>query len=376
MKGEDPGRSAPLILKELRDAGIVERRAFSVSSVQRLLERSGLSGPRMEVEVPARHRFRASVTGELWQVDAVHGPKLLDPASGRETRVKVFGLLDDRSRLVAYLRGSFHERQEDFLRTLFEAIRRRGVPRCLLLDNHGSFTGSDVRVVCARLGIRLVFARPRDGASKGKIERFWRTLRGHVLDRMAMDSVHTLENLNLRLMTWVDSEYNVRPHAGIGGRTPLSIYEEEVDSVRFVSDHDELASHFVMSVERVVRNDATCTIDGRCYEVPQHLRRRTTRLHYEVLRPETVWIEDGGTRVFVREVDPVDNFRRARIRQERPVPDAPKTGLNAVDAMLARALHPDFERAREPGDEELPDELEIGDCRDDEAEGGAPCMPF
>ncbi len=376
MKREDPGRSAPLILKELLDAGRIQRRAFSVSSVQRLIERSGLSGPQMELEVPARHRFRASVTGELWQVDAVHGPKLFDPASGRETRVKIFGLLDDRSRLVSFLRGSFHERQEDFLRTLFEAVRRRGVPRCLLLDNHGSFTGSDVRVVCARLGIRLAFARPRDGASKGKIERFWRTLRGHVLGRIAPGSVATVEELNLRLMTWVDADYNVRPHAGINGRTPLSVYEEDIESVRFCTDHEALTSHFVVNVVRVVRNDATCTIDGRCFEVPQHLRRNSVKLYYAVLRPETVWIEDGGACVFVREVEPTENFRRARIREERPLQDKPRTGLNAVDAMLASALHPGPCRPHEPGDEELVDEPSRARQADDENEGGVPCMPF
>jgi hypothetical protein len=196
------------------------------------------------------------------------------------------------------------------------------------------------------------------------------------LDRIAAGTVQTVEELNLRLMTWVDADYNVRPHAGIEGRTPLSVYEEDVASVRFVSDHDALASHFVVNVTRMVRNDSTCTVEGRCFEVPQHLRRTSVRLFYEVLRPETVWVLDGGTRVFVREVDPTENFRRARIREERPAPAAPKTGLNAVDALLARALHPEPRRRHEPGDGELSEELPSDGRGDDETEGGVPCMPF
>jgi transposase InsO family protein len=339
MKREDPGRSAPVIRKMLVDAGRVKRSDFSVSSIVRLLARHGLSGPKMELEVAARHRFSASAVNELWQVDACHGPKLFDPASGRETRVKIFGLIDDKSRLITYLRASFHEREQDFLRTLFEAVRRRGVPRCLLLDNHGSFTGADVQVTCARLSIRLVHARPYDGASKGKIERFWRTLRAQVLDRLDPGAIRTLEDLNLRLMTYADGDYNVRPHSGIGARTPLELFEEEAAALRFLADPAELESHFVAELERTVRNDATCTINGRCYEVPQHLRRKKVKLGYAVLRPDTIWVQDGETRVPLREVDPVANAYRSRTRRNEETSPPKPTGMNPVEGLIQRALH-------------------------------------
>jgi transposase InsO family protein len=341
MKREDPGRSTPLILRELEGAGVMQKGDFSASALTRLLSRHGLSGPKLELEVAARHRFVAASCGELWQGDACHGPKLFDPAAGREVRVKIFGLLDDKSRLITYLRASFHERQEDFLRVLFEALRRRGVPRCVLLDNHGSFTGADVRVTCAKLGIRLVYARPYDGASKGKIERFWRTLRGHVLDRLAPDALRTIDDLNLRLMAWVNGEYNVRPHSALGGRTPLEVFEEDADLVRFVGDALELEASFVAHVERAVRNDSTCAVGGKVYEVPAHLRGRRVTLYYEVLRPELLWLVDGNTRVPVREVDAVANSHRPRQRTTPP-PSAPRvTGLNAVEGTLKRLFHPD-----------------------------------
>ena len=318
LKRERPGRSSAQIIDMLVNAGRMKRTDFSASSLQRLLAAEGLSGPKVELEVPARHRFRVSSVNELWQVDAVHGPKLFDPASGRKTAVKIFGLIDDRSRLVTQLRGSFRERQEDFLCTLFEAIRVRGIPRALLLDNHGSFTGSDVKVVCAQLGIRLVYARPYDGASKGKIERLWRFLRARVLSELDLNVVETLDDLNLRLMTWVNSVYNQRAHAGIDGRTPLSVFEEEVHSLRFESDHDALSSQFIAHAERSVRSDATCTFKGRVLEAPQHLRRAKITLHYAVMRPKVIGIDDGGTRVVLRDVDEVANSTRSRKRSNVP----------------------------------------------------------
>jgi hypothetical protein len=308
--------------------------------VQRLLAARGLSGPRMELEVPARHKFRAAAVNELWQVDAVHGPKLLDPASGRPTTVKVFGLLDDHSRLITYARGSFHERQEDFLRALLEAVRRRGIPRTLLLDNHGSFTGADVKVVCAQLGIRLVHARPYDGASKGKIERFWKTLRGQLLDELDPAYVRALDDLNVRLMTWVDSRYNVRPHAGIDGLTPLECFEAGAADIRFVEDHAWLTSRFVAYVQRKVGRDATVRLNGRVFEVPQHLRRQSVRLYYAVLRPDAIWVQDGEVQIPLREVDEIANSKRARVRDAEVTEAAPATGVNGVEAMLDRALRP------------------------------------
>jgi len=364
MKREDPGRSIPLILRELGDAGLMRQRQFSSSAVARLLDQHGLSGPRTVLETPARYRFVAASCNELWQGDACHGPSLFDPGAGRRVRVKIFGLLDDKSRLVTHLRASFHERQEDFLPVLLESVRRRGLPRAVLLDNHGSFTGADVRETCARLGIRLVYARPYDGASKGKIERFWRTLRGHVLDRLAPGAVTTLDELNLRLMTWVDADYNVRPHAGLGGRTPLSVFEEDAGEVRFVSDHAELESRFVAHVERVVRRDATCTVGGVVVEVPQHLRGGKVTLYYQVLKPGELWLEEGGVRVPVREVDATANSRRVRVKRTPPAQDAGQpTGLNAVEEVLKRFLHPE---------DDDPDPAEDEGAGEDE-EGGAAC---
>jgi transposase InsO family protein len=330
-----------LIISELRGAGLMRPEQFSASSIARLLKSHGLSGPKLELETQARYRFVAATCNDLWQGDACHGPKLFDSESGRELRVKIFGLLDDKSRLVTYLRAGFHERQEDFLRVLLDAIVRRGIPRAVFLDNHGSFSGTETRVACAQLGIRLVFARPYDGASKGKIERFWRTLRSHVLDRLDMTKVKTLDDLNVRLMTWITSEYNQRPHAGISGRTPLSVFEEDADQVRFVESPSDLESSFETSLERTVRNDSTCTFRGKIYEVPTHLRRQKITLHYKLLRPDSVWIEDGGTQVPLREVDPIANARRSRetstTNTESP---KPRTSLNAIEGLLARTFRP------------------------------------
>lgn len=337
MKREDPGRSAQLILEELEGVGRLRRGQTSVSTIQRLLRREGLTGVSRELERPARLRWQAARCGQLWQGDALHGPALFNPAAGRATRVKIFALLDDRSRLVPYLRADFHETQKEFLRVLAGAVLRRGIPRALLLDNHGSFTGSDVREACAQLATRLIFTRPNDGPAKGKIERWWRTLRARVLDRLDAQRVTTLDELNVRLSAWVESEYNTRPHASLGGRTPLEVWEEDADEIRWVDEPDAVEKALMGELQRKVRDDSTCQVRGRTLEVPPQLRGRSVVIRYSFLQPERFWIEDGRTRIPLREVDPQENARRRR--QRKPAEkkeEPPSTGLNSVEEILRR----------------------------------------
>ncbi len=338
MKREDPGRSAPLILRELELAGRIAAGQASVSCVQRLLHRHGLSVPRMEWDRAARYRWEASRCGELWQADALHGPILMNPATGRNQRVIVFGLIDDRSRLMPYLEGGFGETEQRFLTVLYQAMARRGIVRKLLLDNHASFSGYDLRLLCARLGIHLVHSRPYDAPSKGKIERIWRTLRGQVIDRLDCERVTTLEEFNLRLWTWVETEYHHQQHSSLSGRTPLEVWEADADQIRWAADHSELEKNFYGEAERFVRNDSTVQWRGVCYEVPPYLRRQTVRLRYALLDLTRVSVLDGGTEIPIRRVQPVENAHRSRAAVARPIEDnAVKTGLNAADLILARA---------------------------------------
>jgi transposase InsO family protein len=341
LKREDPGRSCALILRELELAGRIGRGQVAVSALQRLLRRRGLSGPRLELDRPARYRWEASFCGELWQGDALHGPVLFNPAAGRPQRVIVFGLLDDRSRLVPYLEAGFGETEHRFLAVLYRAIARRGIVRSLLLDNHASFSGYDLRVLCATLGIRLVHSRPGDGPSKGKIERFWRTLRQHVVDRLDLETVTSLDELNLRLWSYVEGEYHLRPHASLSGKTPLEVWESGADQLRWPADPSILEQAFHATVERLARNDSTVAWRGVTYEVPPYLRGRRVRLRYSLLDTGRVSLLDSNVEIPLRPVNPIANAHRCRqLAPSVPAEPRPATGINAPDLMLDGFVHP------------------------------------
>lgn len=340
LKREDPGRSAPLILRELELAGRVRRAEVAVSAIQRVLKRQGLSGPRMQLERP-RYRWEASMCGELWQGDALHGPVLTNPATGRPQRAIIFGLLDDHSRIIPYLEAGFGETGHRFLAVLHHAIARRGIVRSLLLDNHASFTSYDLRVLCATLNIRLVHSRPGDAPSKGKIERFWRRLRENLVDRLDLKKVTTADELNLRLWSYVEGEYHTRPHSSLSGKTPLEVWESGADDIRWPSDPTWLESAFYGQAQRLARNDSTVLWRGVFYEVPPYLRGRKVCLRYSLLDAARVSLLDANVEIPIRPVNPVANAHRARICSPAvPPEEKPVTGLNAPDLVLDNFLYP------------------------------------
>lgn len=353
LKREDPGRSAPLIRRELELAGRLRAGQVSVSAIQRLLKRQGLSGPKMQLERAARYRWEASMCGELWQGDALHGPVLPNPATDRTQRVIIFGLLDDHSRIIPYLEAGFGETSHRFLGVLYNALARRGIVRSLLLDNHASFTNYDLRILCATLNIRLVHSRPGDAPSKGKIERFWRLLRDHLVDRLDLAKVTTIEELNLRLWSWVEGEYHTRPHSSLSGKTPLEVWESGAEEIRWPSDPAALESAFYAQVERLARSDSTVLWRGVFYEVPPYLRGRKVRLRYSLLDPRRVSLLDANVEIPIRPVNPVANAHRSRHSSTPPAQEAPPaTGLNAPELVLENFLKPASSEEPEEGEPE------------------------
>jgi len=186
-----------------------------------------------------------------------------------------------------------------------------------------------------------LFCRPGDGPAKGKVERVWRTLREGLLDRIDARQVTTLDELNLRLWSYVEGEYHHRAHSSLAGRTPLEAWEAGAADIRWVSDPAWLEAAFHAHIERKARNDSTVLWRGVSYEVPSYLRGRTVRLRYSLLDPGRVSVLDGSTEIPLRPVDTIANAHRSRDVAPPPPPSPkPSTGLNAPDLMLNRFLRP------------------------------------
>lgn len=182
IRREHPAASTALILRTLVADGRLDEGAVSEATVRRLYREQGLDRETLDAGGgrKTRLRWQAERPGVLWQGDVCYGPALV--VGGKALPLRIHALLDDASRYVLALEAHHTEREVDMLGMLAAALGRHGAPEVLYLDNGSTYRGDTLRLACERLGITLIHPRPGGAQARGKMERFWRTLRQGCLD--------------------------------------------------------------------------------------------------------------------------------------------------------------------------------------------------
>jgi transposase InsO family protein len=285
LKEENPGLSVAAVIERARSVAAAAELHLAPATVHRLLSRHGLMERRgTEPTSKDRRRFAYQRAGELWMSDVMHGPAVTT-AGGRKRKTYLIGLLDDATRVVPFAAFALSETVAAFLPALKQAILRRGIPKRLYVDNGSAFRSHHLALVCAKLGITLIHARPYQPAAKGKQERWFRTARMQLLPTLTAADLASLEALNRRLWAWVEGEYHRSPHHGLGGMTPLDRWAMAAQEIRLVGPDCDLDELFLFEQKRVVQKDRTVSLHGVVYEVDASLVSETVTLRYDPSRP-------------------------------------------------------------------------------------------
>lgn len=341
MRREHPSAAAELLRDEAVRHGALVEGALSLSTLRRLyvaFDLPRLSKQRATRGDSQRRRWRAAHPADLWHSDVCHVK--LSGASGPR-RFLVHAFLDDASRYVTALVARTTEREQDLLEVFLGALLKNPAPRVLYVDNGAGYRGDLLALVCKRLDIRLVHAVPYSPESRGKMERFWRTMRQRCTDHLASDA--RLHDVNQALWAWLDTDYSRRPHAGLMGETPRRRYREKMPAQRVPLTPKQLARALEVDVERQVRRDATFDVEGVVYEVAgRHLAGKRITITLDGLTGKPLRATWQGEPLRFGLCDAVANRGR-----RRPTPNAPTvtadTPFDPIAALLAKA--------REAGDE-------------------------
>ncbi len=175
-------------------------------------------------------------------------------------------IIDDHSRLLVGGELFYNDNAYNFQKVLKNAIATYGIPDKLYVDNGCSYSNEQLSMICVSLGILLLHTRIRDGASKGKVERHFRTLKERWLYTLNIASITSLSQFNGMLKDYIRS-YNTTFHRGIDG-IPLDRYEVSRDHPRKPKSREWLDDCFYNRITRKVRKDSTITIDKTCFDVP------------------------------------------------------------------------------------------------------------
>ncbi len=180
---------------------------------------------RETTEPVPRKKFEVEHVNDLWIADAMHGPYI--KCKKKKSKVFLIAAIDDNSRVVPARGWFFHENSIALEIALKEAIRRYGLPKALYCDNGSLFISSHLQLACARLGIALIHSKPFDSPSRGKIERFYRTVRQKFLPFVDFGEIKDIDQLNERFQRWLDKEYHKHYQHGIDTR-PMDKFMEGI----------------------------------------------------------------------------------------------------------------------------------------------------
>lgn len=305
------------LIRTAHQRGVVDSEQYlAESTVWRLLKREGLMHPS---EHPAidRRRFEAQLPNDLWQSDVMHGPSVL--LDGKNRKSYLIAFIDDMSRLICHAQFYRNENLNSYLDALRQALLTRGLPRKLYVDNGPAFRSFHLHQITASLGIALIHAKPYQPQGKGKIERFFRTVRSDFLPAVRSK---TLDELNLALDCWLRDVYHNREHRSTG-QTPLGRYAAHCECVRAAPK--DLSDHFRQQVRRRVAKDRTVAIAGRLFEAPIALIGKQITLFYHPHDPSRIEARcDAKSYGFLTAVDLNVNCRVKREKDNLKIQTEPR----------------------------------------------------
>ncbi len=279
-----PQLTIKVLVRQLLDQGILQPGTFSLPSVYGFLAAHQLDARSLKRNPPTApsgptKAFECALANQLWMTDLMFGPTL-KLADGRVLHTRLFALLDDCSRLIPHAQYYEGEKLCWFLDCFRHGLARRGFPEKLYTDQGKIFTSYHLQIVCANLGVRLCHAAPYAAWSKGKQERWFRTLQRDFEARLVIDPVHTLEELNTRLWRWIESEYHQRPHSALAGQTPAERFAQRALNLRTAAVNTDWEALFLSRAERRVRLDATFSLEGQLWEAPVYLRGQLIQVRF------------------------------------------------------------------------------------------------
>jgi putative transposase len=330
LKRENPHRTGMTLLRELALVSGTDSPAISAATLYRFLKQRGLT-TRQLLAAPAHKKFEAERSNQIWQSDMLFGPYVQRSGGGR-MQTFLYAVLDDASRLVPHAQFYPHPGLDAFLDCLRQAVAARGVPIRLYVDNAKVFRSLQLARMAASMGILITHSAPYQPEGRGKVERWFRSLREQFLANLDSHRTLSLEELNQRLWVWIEQVYHRSEHGGLGS-TPLLRWQRDIEHVRQLPPSTDLRRLFFYRLKRLVRRDSTFKLRGQFYEAPPHLEGETMEVRFDPLDLSQVEIYfRGEAQGMARPVDAVVNAQLPSIKSVA-VPSPEPTGINFVELL-------------------------------------------
>ncbi|MDR0324345.1 MAG: DDE-type integrase/transposase/recombinase [Treponema sp.] len=274
---EHPKAPATVIYEMLVDERAFLKKDASIATVRRFI-RENKTALEADGKKTQMLRFSKEQVNQLWQTDIMYGPYV---GAKKKQATYLLAYIDDASRLITYA-GFYLTQDMASLRNSFkEAVLRRGIPKVIYTDNGKIYRSQSFEYLCANIGVTLLHHAVGAGYQKGKIERFFRTVRLRFVSVLKSADLTDIGLLNEKFGAWLMDDYQKRPHKGLSGETPLNFFLKQANQVNLVSDLGEFNKKLLLSVKRTVKKDATISFNGDLYEAEMFLAGEKLDVKYD-----------------------------------------------------------------------------------------------
>jgi len=285
------------IYRKIIELGIIQKRQLAQTTFYRFVREYELLSDKDTKTNKRRLAFAMQYANQLWQGDTMYGPYMRQ-SSGRSVQSRLIAFIDDASRVVCHGQFFASENTDALITTLRSAFYKRGIPEQIYVDNGGVYISREMTLICARIGCILRHAPLRDGASKGKIERFFRRVRDQFLIREL--DLSSLDALNRQFTLWLEDKYNSSPHSAVGMK-PVDRFAMDLKRIRFLPPSQVNDELFYNEDTRKVKKDNTFPFKNKRYEAPADLRNKKITIRYDRVSPDRIVVYINDLRVGVAE---------------------------------------------------------------------------
>jgi transposase InsO family protein len=264
-RASHPAWGARKLRRWLADQGVA---VPAPSTVHEILRRHGRIDPLSSSAERAHLRFERPAPNDLWQMDFKGWVTL----TGGQ-RCHPLTIVDDHSRFVPCLKACADQQGETVRGHLESSFHRYGLPEAIFVDNGspwGDASGERwtwLGVWLLKLGVDLIYARPYHPQSRGKNERFHRSLKAEVF---ALQRFASFSDVQRAFDAWREVYNFERPHEALDLAAPASRYRP---SARPMPRKTPTVDYDMGETLRTVSSTkAYISFKGQLWKVPQAFR--------------------------------------------------------------------------------------------------------
>ena len=193
--------------------------------VQRIRREHGLRVKRWTKRPRRRGHSTGTIPTKAQGINHVWSWDFISDRTDQGGKLRVLSIIDEYSRECIALHVARQLTAADLIAVMERLVTQRGAPAHLRSDNGSEFVARTLQRWLAQRNIKTLYIEPASPWQNGHVESFHGSLRDECLERELMLSV---AEARVVIEDYRRHYTDVRPHGGIGYRTPTSVSRQEL----------------------------------------------------------------------------------------------------------------------------------------------------